>query len=38
MNFYGEVGKYQLIFAANRSTLSSPNNIRVGQRLTIPGA
>jgi len=38
MNFYGEVGKYQLIFAANRSTLSSPNHIRVGQRLTIPGA
>jgi nucleoid-associated protein YgaU len=38
MNFYGEVGKYQLIFAANRSTLSSPNNIRVGQRLTIPDA
>ena len=38
MNFYGEVGKYQLIFAANRSTLSSPNNIRVGQRLAIPDA
>ena len=38
INFYGEVGKYQLIFAANRSTLSSPNNIRVGQRLTIPDA
>ena len=38
MNFYGDVGKYNLIFAANRSTLSSPNNIRVGQRLTIPDA
>ncbi|MFT5065815.1 MAG: nucleoid-associated protein YgaU [Yoonia sp.] len=38
VNFYGDVEKYRLIFAANRSTLSSPNNIRVGQRLTIPEA
>lgn len=36
VNFHGNVKKYKLIYAANRSTLSSPNNIRVGQRLTIP--
>lgn len=36
VNFYGNVQKYTIIFDANRSTLSSPNNIRVGQRLTIP--
>lgn len=38
VNFYGNVDKYKLIFDANRSTLSSPNEIRIGQRLTIPEA
>jgi len=38
VNFYGNVRKYNLIYEANRSTLSSPNDLRVGQRLTIPDA
>jgi len=38
LNFYGNVQKYNIIYEANRTTLSSPNNIRVGQRLTIPEA
>ncbi|SEW39611.1 Nucleoid-associated protein YgaU, contains BON and LysM domains [Cognatiyoonia koreensis] len=34
--FYGDVNKYTIIFEANRGILSSPDQIRVGQRLTIP--
>jgi len=36
MNFYGDVQKYTVIYEANRTTLSSPNQIRIGQRLSIP--
>ncbi|MEN9011730.1 MAG: LysM peptidoglycan-binding domain-containing protein [Yoonia sp.] len=36
VNFFGNVDKYKLIYDANRSTLSSPNELRIGQRLTIP--
>jgi len=36
VKFYGNVDKFPIIFEANRNILSSPNNIRVGQRLTIP--
>lgn len=36
LKFYGSVEKFQVIYEANRSILSSPDNIRVGQRLAIP--
>ena len=36
IKFYGDVSKFPLIFEANRGILSSPDMIRVGQRLTIP--
>lgn len=36
LKFYGNVNKYDTIFQANRQILSSPNAIRVGQRLSIP--
>ena len=36
IKFYGDVSKYPVIFDANRGILSSPDMIRVGQRLTIP--
>lgn len=34
--FYGTVKHADLIFQANRSTLSSPDELRAGQKLTIP--
>lgn len=34
--FYGDAALYPQIFEANRRILSSPNEIRSGQRLTIP--
>jgi nucleoid-associated protein YgaU len=34
--FYGNGGEYMKIFEANRDQLSSPNEIRPGQRLVIP--
>ena len=34
--FYGDASKYMTIYEANRSQLSSPDEIRVGQRLVIP--
>lgn len=34
--FYGDAGLYSEIFEANRQFLSSPDRIRVGQRLSIP--
>ncbi len=34
--YYGSPAKWELIFNANRDRLSSPNNVRVGTRLTIP--
>lgn len=34
--FYGQVELYDTIFQANRQILSSPDRIRVGQRLVIP--
>jgi len=37
LQFYGQTGQYQKIFAANQDILSSPDQIRVGQRLRIPG-
>ena len=36
VKFYGDVTRYPLIFDANRKILSSPDRIRVGQRLAIP--
>ena len=36
--FYNDQRKWHLIYAANRTTLSDPNYIRVGQVLTIPAA
>ena len=35
-NFYGDAAYYKVIFEANRRLLSSPNRIKVGQRLRIP--
>jgi nucleoid-associated protein YgaU len=35
--FYGTSAQFQKIFDANRSVLESPNKIRVGQTLLIPG-
>lgn len=35
--FYGDAARYKQIFEANRRILSSPNLIKTGQRLTIPG-
>lgn len=37
LQFYGKTGLYPKIFAANQDILSSPDKIRVGQRLRIPG-
>ena len=34
--FYGETTFYQQIFAANRDLLTSPDKIRIGQKITIP--
>ncbi|MFT4624405.1 MAG: nucleoid-associated protein YgaU [Myxococcota bacterium] len=35
-HWYGDARKYTNIFEANRGTLSDPNVVEVGQRLTIP--
>ncbi len=37
LRFYGRPGAYTRIFQANRSKLKSPDQIRIGQRLLIPG-
>lgn len=37
LKFYGQAGGFTRIFEANRAILSSPDRIRVGQRLIIPG-
>lgn len=34
--FYGSAGEYMKIFNANKDKLSDPNQIQVGQELTIP--
>ena len=34
--FYGDVNKYRIIYEANRSLISSPDQIKTGQRLAIP--
>jgi nucleoid-associated protein YgaU len=36
IKFYGDANQFPRIFDANRATLSSPDRIRVGQRLVIP--
>lgn len=36
VKFYGDVSRYNAIFDANRALLSSPDLLRVGQRLVIP--
>lgn len=36
IKFYGVIGNYTTIFEANKTFLSSPDRIRVGQRLVIP--
>ena len=35
-HFYGDAGKYQKIFEANRDQLKDPNLIKPGQKLKIP--
>lgn len=35
--FYGDANKYERIFDANRDKLESPDKIRAGQELIIPG-
>jgi nucleoid-associated protein YgaU len=35
-HYYGDMMKYKQIFEANRGTLSDPDEIEVGQVLTIP--
>jgi nucleoid-associated protein YgaU len=35
-HYYGDLMKYKQIFEANRGTLSNPDEIEVGQVLTIP--
>ena len=37
LQFYGRPNDYLRIFEANSDTLSSPDLIRIGQRLIIPG-
>lgn len=34
--FYGDAARYSHIFEANRALLSSPDKLRIGQRLVIP--
>jgi nucleoid-associated protein YgaU len=34
--FYGDAARYPAIFEANRAILSSPDRLRIGQRLAIP--
>jgi nucleoid-associated protein YgaU len=36
--FYGDDGQYARIYEANRDKLNDPNDIKVGQELTIPPA
>lgn len=36
LQFYGQTGMYDKIFQANQDVLTSPDKIRVGQRLRIP--
>ena len=36
VKFFGDVTRYSTIFEANRALLSSPDKLRVGQRLVIP--
>lgn len=38
LQFYGNTNAYLQIFNANRSVLSSPEKIQIGQRLVIPSA
>lgn len=38
LQFYGRTNAYLRIFEANRSKLSSPDNIQIGQKLVIPSA
>jgi nucleoid-associated protein YgaU len=36
--FYGDANRFMVIYEANRMIVSSPDKIRVGQRLVIPQA
>lgn len=38
VRFYGDINRYMKVYEANRMILSSPDLIRVGQRLVIPAA
>lgn len=38
LQFYGNTNDYTRIYEANRTQISQPNDIRVGQRLRIPNA
>jgi nucleoid-associated protein YgaU len=35
-NFYGDSGKHMDIYYANRDKIDDPDNIQVGQEITIP--
>lgn len=37
LQFYGRPSEYERIFEANRSILTSPNELQIGQHLKIPG-
>jgi nucleoid-associated protein YgaU len=37
-HFYGDAGKHEEIFYANRDKIEDPDNISVGTELTIPAA
>jgi nucleoid-associated protein YgaU len=36
IKFYGDAGRYPVIFEANKTILASPDRIQTGQRLVIP--
>ena len=36
LRFYGDAGQAAMLFDANRSTLATPNSVRVGQELVLP--
>lgn len=38
VKFYGDINRFMAVYEANRMILSSPDVIRVGQRLVIPAA
>ncbi len=37
-HFYGDAGKHMDIYYANREQIEDPDNLKVGQQITIPEA